>query len=168
MRTHQRLSMLVRHHRRDHGNPGHGQRGRPPDDPIGCAHRAPPPASVNSLVSARLIMYVRCESGLGHMGFKSLGTQAPRSGEGLRVRRRLRASISRSQPPGPSEGRSGREGLPESAAGDAAAAGAFPRPPLTAGQPRWRRTGPERLVWLASAFWQQGRRSLTSQATHDE
>ena len=34
---------------------------------------------MNSVVSAMLIMYVRCVSGLGHMGVKSPGTQVPDS-----------------------------------------------------------------------------------------
>lgn len=38
-----------------------------PHDPICSSHRAPPAASVNSVVRAMLIMYVRCESVLGHI-----------------------------------------------------------------------------------------------------
>ena len=53
-----------RNNRRD---ADHGPRGRPLDDTIGAAHRAPLEAIANSVVRTMLIMYVRCESVLGHI-----------------------------------------------------------------------------------------------------
>ena len=48
VRPHQIVGMLIGRHRRDHGNADNGQRGRPPDDPIGRPHQAPPSTSENS------------------------------------------------------------------------------------------------------------------------
>jgi hypothetical protein len=44
----------------------HGKFGRPLDDPTVPLTGRPPAATVNSVVSAMLIMYLRCESPLGH------------------------------------------------------------------------------------------------------
>jgi hypothetical protein len=66
MRSHEVIGMLIgrdRGHRRD---AEHGKRRRPPGDPIPAAHRTPSAASANSVVSAIPIVYVRCDSGLGH------------------------------------------------------------------------------------------------------
>jgi hypothetical protein len=57
--------------------PGHGQRGQPPDDPMGHAYREPPAASVNSVVRAMSIMYVRCVSVLRHLHRRMGGTVHP-------------------------------------------------------------------------------------------
>ena len=54
----------------------HGKRGRPPGDPIGAAHRTSPAASMNSVVRAMSIMYVRCVPDLEHDIFQG---QSPKS-----------------------------------------------------------------------------------------
>jgi hypothetical protein len=64
MRPHQRVSVLTG---RDRSRTNHRPRGRPPDDPIGPGHRTPPAVIANSVVKAMSIMYVRCESDLGHI-----------------------------------------------------------------------------------------------------
>ena len=91
----------VRHHHRTGVNqPVHRERDqstRPASIPWPALDRRHPahhvaPASGNSVVrSHRLFGAVP----LGHMGFKSLGTQAPGFGERLRGRQHLRASVSR-------------------------------------------------------------------------
>jgi hypothetical protein len=67
MRPHQIEGVLVGRNRSNRRDAEHGNRGRPPDDPIPAAHRASAAASANSVVSAMSIMYVGCESVLGHI-----------------------------------------------------------------------------------------------------
>ena len=62
VRPHEIVGMFVGRHRGYRRNAEHGKRGRPADDPIRAAHRAPPAASANSVVRAMSIMYVRCVS----------------------------------------------------------------------------------------------------------
>jgi hypothetical protein len=51
VRPDQGITMLVRHHRRDHGHADHGRGRRPLDGPVRPGHHAPPTASsANSLV----------------------------------------------------------------------------------------------------------------------
>jgi hypothetical protein len=65
--TDEAVTQVVRHVDRERRRDAeHSPRGGPPDDPIRAVHRAPPVASENSVVRAMSIMYVRCESDLGH------------------------------------------------------------------------------------------------------
>lgn len=66
IRPHQRVSVPIGRDRSDRHHADHRARSRSPDDPICPGHRTPPAASLNSVVRAISIMYVRCESGLGH------------------------------------------------------------------------------------------------------
>src|ERR1700722_14055882 len=69
VRRHKVARVLVGDDRRD---TDHGPGSEPPNQPIRRAHHAPTTLSVNSVVRAMGVVYVSCESPLGHSSFRSL------------------------------------------------------------------------------------------------
>jgi hypothetical protein len=66
VRPHEIVGVFAGSHRSHRRDAEDGNRGRPPNDAICPTHRAPREETVNSEVRAMSIMYVSCESTLGH------------------------------------------------------------------------------------------------------